>query len=255
MNVATHIDNINSFGQFAGFYGIGAAAGAAGAGVGLGVSSVLAGGSFLGGVMGTSTVVSTGFASGFVSGAAGGFTGGFVNGFGNAAMKPGNDFGDMLGAGWDFGWKGALFGGVAGGITGGIDAVNHDRNFWTGSGKQYGVIKLNTDGTATFCGEDDFKIKPYGEKVEYGTQLNNNSSITISNDGKVTVKVPNNVNRINGIVEVSKTTSIDSRSFLQGRRFISFTTSDVNGIEFFHGYRYWSNPFDSFRDLFHYRGR
>ena len=250
MNAVTHAGNIKSFGQFAGYYGIGAAAGAVGAGVGLGVSLALAGGSFFGGVMGTSTVVSTGFTSGFVSGAAGGFSGGFVNGFGNAAMSPDNDFGDMLSAGFNSGWKGGLFGGVAGGIAGGIDAVRHDRNFWTGSGKQGVVVKASGE----LIGEQDYNAPYTSQQTRdyYRTQLSDNSSVTTASNGQITIKIPNSVDRITGMAAPDNTffTNVNI-----GRNALTITPLDQASYVIMHGWRYYSNPVTSFKDLFYWRPR
>ena len=249
VNVATHIDNINSFGQLAGFYGIGAAAGA-GAGVGLGVSSALAGGSFLGGVMGTSTVVSTGFTSGLVSGAAGGFTGGFVNGFGNAAIGSNSDFGDMLSAGWNSGWKGALFGGVAGGIVSGIDAVTHERDFFTGElkPKQNGLIRVS-DGKLSFNGEEMVS----NETIKhFDTKLSNNSNVTPAYNDQLTVKVPTDF-RITGVRQFGNNYPTNVQL---GKHILTLTPTDKTGSILLYGYRYYKNDLPStFRDLFHYRPR
>ena len=241
---------IHSFGDGVAAYGIGAAAGAAGAGIGLGVSSALAGGSFIGGVMGTSTVVSTGFVSGFVSGSAGGFAGGFINGFGNAAMKAGSDFGDMLSGGWNFGWKGALFGGVVGGVTGGIDAVKHNRDFWTGSGKQNVIVNTNGD----LIGEQDYNASYASQQTRdnYNTQLSNNRSVSTASDGQLTIKVPSDVNRITGIAAPENTyfTNVNI-----GRNVLTLTPLDKTSYVILHGWRYYSNPDTSLRDLFYFRPR
>ena len=81
INVATHWDNISNFGQFLGYFGVGAAAGALGPLVG----GAVGGAGFIGGAI-----------SGMVGGAASGFTlgtgntlmagGGFLNALGNGTM-------------------------------------------------------------------------------------------------------------------------------------------------------------------------
>jgi len=252
MNLAMNANNIDNFGQGLAYYGIGAAAGAIGAGVGMGVNAAIAGGSFWAGVAGTSTVVSTGFASGFVSGAAGGFAGGFASGFGNAAMEPGNDLGDMFKSGWDYGWKGAVIGGVAGEIMGGIDAASHDRNFWTGAGRQDVVVKVNTQGTGELISGTDYDA-PYttqSTRDYYRTSLDNNASVTTNANGQVSIRIPNEVNRITGIQAPNNTPLMNLEV---GRKFITFTPLDRTSFVTLHGWRYHSNPITSFRDLFYFR--
>ena len=247
-NAITHADNIKSFRQFAGYYGIGAASSAISLGVGLGVSSALAGESFFEGIMGTSTIVSTGFASGFVSGAAGGFFGGFVYGFGNAAMNPDNKFGDMIRDGFDFSWKGGLFGGVAGGITGGIDAIRHDRNFWTGSGKQPVVVKHSGE----LIGEQDYNAKYTTQKTRdfYRTPLSDNSSVTTDSNGQIIIKIPKSVNRINGLAAPDNTFFTNLNI---GKKVITLTPLDNYSYVILHGWRYYSNPVTSIKNLFYWR--
>jgi len=234
----SNANNIDNFSQGLAYYGIGAAAGAISAGVGAGVNTVLAGGSFWAGVMGTSTVVSTGFASGFVSGAAGGFAGGFASGFGNAAMDPSNKFNDMMLKGLDLGWKGAIGGAVLGGIAGGIDAVKNDRNFWTGADKQYGVFYLKNNGEWAFepaknANSNDIRIteidKLKGVKIErsyYSTDLNQ-----ITNSGG-TLNLPKSAGQI-GYGDLSS---------LQYSRHTNF-----------YGFRWNHQPITKIRHLFYRR--
>ncbi|NLA48482.1 MAG: RHS repeat-associated core domain-containing protein, partial [Bacteroidales bacterium] len=251
VNVGTHINSINNFGQFAGYYGIGAAAGAAGAGVGLGIGSALAGGSFLGGVIGTSTKVATGFFSGLASGAAGGFTGGFINGFGNTAMDPLSDFGNMLSAGWNSGLTGAIFGGVAGGITGGIDAITHERNFFSGELKpRQDVLVRISDGKLAFNGEE---IIPKENYKYFDTPLSNNSNVTaLNNTDQLTIKYPKGV-KITGLRQYGD-------NYIQnvqlGKHSLTILATDNASSTLLYGYRYYKNPpLSSFRDLFHFRPR
>jgi len=236
-----------------GYFGIGAVAGALGAGIGAGVNSTLAaGGSFGAGFIGSSTVVSTGFASGFVSGAAGGFIGGFVSGFGNATMEPSNSLGDMFESGLDYGWKGAATGGIVGGVIGGIDAVNHDRNFGTGAGKQDVVVKVNTQGTGELISGTDYDASYTTQSTRdyYKTTLDNNASVTTNANGQVRIKIPNEVNRITGIQAPNNTLLMDIEV---GRNFITFTPLDRINYVILHGWRYHSNPVTLLRDLFHFR--
>jgi len=255
MNLAMNANNIDNFGQGLAYYGIGAAAGAIGAGVGMGVNAAIAGESFWAGVAGTSTVVSTGFASGFVSGAAGGFAGGFASGFGNAAMEPGNDLGDMFKSGWDYGWKGAVIGGVAGGIMGGIDAASHDRNFWTGADRQDVIVKVNTIGDGELISATDYNAdySTQATRDHYRTALNDNPSVTTNLDGQVTVKIPNEVNRITGVQAPNNTPLMNLQV---GRNSLSFTPLDRTNYLILHGWRYTSNTNSfSFQNLFYLRYR
>ena len=116
-----------------GYFGIGAAAGALGAGVGAGISSAIAGGTFGAGFVGSSAAMtaSTSFISGAAIGGGAGFSSGFVTGLGNGLMQN-QSFGDALWSGTVAGLIGGVSGALLGGILGGIDAVNHDRGFFTG---------------------------------------------------------------------------------------------------------------------------
>jgi len=238
-NLLSNANNIDNFSQGLAYYGIGAAAGAISAGVGAGVNTVLAGGSFWAGVMGTSTVVSTGFASGFVSGAAGGFAGGFASGFGNAAMDPSNKFNDMMLKGLDLGWKGAIGGSVLGGIAGGIDAVKNNRNFWTGADKQYGVFYLKNNGEWAFepaknvinndikMTEVDKSIGIIKERSVYSTDLNR----VMNSDGSL--NLPKTAGRIGHALDLSNVQPGDYTSFW--------------------GYRWNHQPITKINHLFHHR--
>lgn len=125
-----------------GYFGVGAAAGLVGAGVGAGVSSVLAGGGFWAGAIGTSSASAVGFGSGALAGAAGGGAGGFLLGSGNSAAA-GNSTKDIVNAGLRDGAYGALTGGLLGGIQGGIAANRQGANFWTGKEGQVGRGRLS----------------------------------------------------------------------------------------------------------------
>jgi len=125
-----------------GYFGVGSAAGLVGAGVGAGVSSVLAGGGFWAGAIGTSSASAVGFGSGALAGAAGGGAGGFLLGSGNSAVA-GNSTKDIVNAGLRDGAYGALTGGLLGGIQGGIAANRQGANFWTGKEGQVGRGRLS----------------------------------------------------------------------------------------------------------------
>ncbi|MFN3557403.1 MAG: hypothetical protein ACK4VN_15700 [Bacteroidales bacterium] len=251
MNMALNSSSIDNGWKALGYYGIGAAAGAIGAGVGMGVSAALAGGSFWAGVAGTSLHVTTGFAAGFVSGAAGGFSGGFVSGFGIAAMNRENNLADMFFSGLDYGWKGAIVGGIAGGIYGGIDAVSHDRNFWTGAEKQHGYVRINPDGSSSFADLNDVRTKQTRDGLR--TNIENNKGVSIDDNGRITIRHSRSINRITSM-ESSINHPIDN--VIIGRRGLSFTPwIDRPDHVLLHGYRYHSNPITSIRHLFYFRLR
>jgi RHS repeat-associated protein len=133
---------IDTFGEGLAYFGIGAAAGALSAGVGAGVSSLIGGGSFGAGFLGTTAAKTavTSFASGSVIGASSGLTQGFVLGAGNSWMQ-GANFGQGLLAGAKAGGKGFIWGAIGGGLAGGIDAAVHGRDFLSGDV----VIKCHRD--------------------------------------------------------------------------------------------------------------
>ena len=133
VNLTTNWGKIDTFGEGLAYFGIGAAAGALSAGVGAGVSSLIGGGAFGAGFLGTTAAKTavTSFASGSVIGASSGLAGGFVTGAGNSWMQ-GANFCQGLLAGAKAGGQGAVMGGLIGGISGGIDAARDGRNFWSG---------------------------------------------------------------------------------------------------------------------------
>jgi len=121
--------------SLAGHIAVGAIAGAASGGVGAGVSSVLGGGSFGAGFVGTSSyAATTSFYSGFMIGASSGFTGGFINGTGTSLLH-GNNFGDAVLDGTKQGFIGGVSSGITGGLGGGINAALDGRHFLHGGPK------------------------------------------------------------------------------------------------------------------------
>ena len=124
---------ISTFGEGLAYFGIGSVAGALSAGVGAGVSSLIGGGSFGAGFLGTTAAKTavTSFASGSVIGASSGLTGGFVTGAGNSWMQ-GANFAQGLWDGTKAGVKGAFWGAIGGGLGGGIDAALDGRDFLSG---------------------------------------------------------------------------------------------------------------------------
>lgn len=108
--------NINSAGDFALAFGVGALSGAVGAWAGGAAFSAAAVG---------------GFQGGFAAGLAGGAAGGFVGGAGNAWCN-GASFGSGLLAGWNGAITGALIGGVTGGLSRGIRDYRKGYSFLDG---------------------------------------------------------------------------------------------------------------------------
>lgn len=113
INVATHWDNISNFGQFLGYFGVGAAAGALGP--------------LVGGAVG-----GAGFIGGAISGMVGGAASGFTLGTGNTLMA-GGGFLNALGNGTMGAFSGAMCGGALGGVFGGGIAIAKGQNFWHGN--------------------------------------------------------------------------------------------------------------------------
>jgi len=116
-----------------GYFGVGALAGALSAGIGTGISSLLAGGSFSAGFMGTAAakVAATSFLSGAAMGGGAGAAGGLISGMGNGLLG-GQNFGQSVVSGLKDGLIGGLTGGVLGGVVGGISAIRQGRDFWDG---------------------------------------------------------------------------------------------------------------------------
>lgn len=139
-----------------GYFGVGAAAGTLAAGVGAGVGAALAApagttGAFTAGFIGTNTVTATGFFAGAAAGGSAGFTNGLILGTGNGLLG-GQSFGDaLLTGGIDQAWKQGLSGLAIGGLMGGIDALTQDKNFWTGSDREF----MYTNGE-TYIAEDSY---------------------------------------------------------------------------------------------------
>jgi hypothetical protein len=132
MNCSMNAENVNSFWDGLGYFGVGAFAGALSAGIGSGVNVAMAGGAFSAGFSGTATgIASTGFLSGALTGAASGFSSAFVTEAGNSWIC-GDSFGKGLLNGLQGGGTAALTAGIVGGTIGGIDALGKGTNFWTG---------------------------------------------------------------------------------------------------------------------------
>ena len=117
INVATNASDIDSFGDFLGYFGVGAIAGIGGAYVGGMVAGAIGVGGFIGGA-----------ATGFAGGAVGGFT----LGSGNSIVANGWDLDAALKAGVDGMITSAVSGALIGGAVGGYSAYKQGTDFWTG---------------------------------------------------------------------------------------------------------------------------
>jgi len=258
MNLTANASNIDNGWDAVGYYGIGAAAGALSSGIGLGLNAALVGEYFMAGVIGTANIYATGFCAGVVSGVTSGFTGGFVCGFGNTAMEPNSKLADMLLKGLDEGWKNALIAGAMGGVFGGIDALNSNRNFWTGSDKQYVVFTIDENGNAVLIDEDIYgaTFTSPETKEMYKTYLENNPNITMNSNGQIQVKIPNNIDKIVGVQACESKGQLICGEIKIGRKDLYFTPSKNSPkCMIFHGYRFHHNPINSFSDLFHFISR
>ena len=122
--------NINSAGDFALAFGVGALSGAVGAWAGGAAFSAAAVG---------------GFQGGFAAGLAGGAAGGFVGGAGNAWCT-GASFGNGLIAGWNGAITGALIGGITGGLSRGI--LDYKNGYSFGDGTRISEFTLDMPNTA-----------------------------------------------------------------------------------------------------------
>ncbi|PKP15803.1 MAG: hypothetical protein CVU06_15880 [Bacteroidetes bacterium HGW-Bacteroidetes-22] len=127
--------------------GLGAASGIIGAGVTNGVTSLMMGGGFVEGALGTCMATETGFLSGF----AGGFASGLISGTASSLIQ-GNNIGSAIGYGFSTGATNGLFQGLATGIS----AALENRRFFTGKSPYY-FAKL--EGSTLYYSKDDFNCK------------------------------------------------------------------------------------------------
>lgn len=157
-----------------GYFGVGALAGAVGCGLAGGISSVMAGGSFMAGALGTaSAATSTGFLAGMAGGAAAGGAGGFIVGSGNAWIG-GASFKSGLLNGFAEGGLGALMGGAVGGLIGGIDATSNGRNFWTGDLNKPILIPADPISAAPVVGKTEITAP---ESITHNNLVASNASV------------------------------------------------------------------------------
>ena len=119
LNAAFNADNIDSFGDFLKYFGVGAAAGVADGYVG----NLVAGAISLGGISG-----------GLIAGGTAGATGGLILGGGNSWLSNGN-FEDILSSAFIGAAMGGVTGAVIGGATGLIRAHKYGLDLWNGESK------------------------------------------------------------------------------------------------------------------------
>ncbi len=255
MNLAMNAQNIENFGQGLAYYGIGAAAGAIGAGVGAGVNAALVGKGFMAGVTGTANAVGTGFFSGLVTGGASGFTSGFILGFGNTGMEGGN-IGDMFNAGLKQGLNSGAMGAAMGGIMGGIDAVNHDKDFWTGAKKDIYNISYNQSGEVVPTSQIDYDKGQSSINRTKTIDLNRGPNVTnvVNPDGTVTtiINKPGYYKNIYGDIEYAPGNFQIGASVETSRTF-SFTSFNQPSAATLYGTKFTNAPISKIGDLFYRR--
>jgi len=173
------------------YFMIGASAGAIGTGISSGISSALAdGGTFFGGVLGTTEYLSIGAISGFLSGFSKGYTSGYILGFGNALLNPAisKDEARLIARENALGY--AYFMGFIGMIDGVSKADKEGRHPLTGARNQEDMVYYKRNGA-------------YGEPNWENTHISNtgqNNSLyrmnlkrygQLNEDGSLTIKLPN----------------------------------------------------------------
>ena len=185
MNLMMNWNKCEQWYDFVSYFAIGAVAGGLSAGVGAGVSSAIAGGGFVAGFTGASTASATGFVAGAAIGGASGFTGGFITGAGNSLVA-GDSFGRSLYNGLIDGAIGLGTGAIIGGVAGGIDAISHERDFFTGSYIQYDLehaLLASTDNYVicdSYIIPDDAYVVNRSNNVVY-YKLEEGSKVGINN--------------------------------------------------------------------------
>lgn len=231
------------------YFGVGFIAGSLGYGIGGGVNAALAGDKFGVGFVGKAESVATGFSSGFVTGFTGGGAAGFITGFGNA-LADNKSFNEMINSGVTFGLIGGFSAGIIGGLAGGKDAKNHDRNYWTGSDSQKMHFRIDQNGKAVMIDLSQFNND--GGVSDYITYY---SSGTLGNDGlwHTTISKPSNIDSFDlvGITNTSQSGITNYQINPDGSLSITSVFQNIGvGLS---GSRYYSNPINSFGDLFHSR--
>ncbi len=148
---------------------VGLAAGALTAATAGGMASLMGGGTFGAGFIGSaSAATSTGFAAGSMVGAVSGVVGGFTNGMGTGWIQH-----RSLGESFEMGFKQGMIGGVTGfafgGITGGIRAAKDYRKFFSGEIKVYDIddnlLASNSGGAS--LNEEFYTLKNSSSKTIY----------------------------------------------------------------------------------------
>ena len=147
------------------YFNVGALAGAASAAVGGGISSSLAGGSFLAGAAGTSSAMTAGssFLHGVAIGGSSGFTSGVIAGTGNSIIS-GDKFSNALLNGWNEGLIEGSIAAFSGGLLGGIKASRDGRRFWDGATIETEIVDQSAfvtpsgQGGLEDCGPESVEI-------------------------------------------------------------------------------------------------
>jgi hypothetical protein len=96
-------------------------------------------------------------------------------------------------------------------------------------------------------------VKSKATKDSFKTNLENNSAVSIDPTGQVTIKYPRTINKI---YAMESSINNPMQSSLLGRRTVSFTPwFEAPKQVTLYGYRYYSNPIKSIKDLFYFRLR
>jgi RHS repeat-associated protein len=247
INVVLNFNNINSAGQFFGYFAVGAVGGMLGAGVGGAIAGV---------------VDSVGFTAGALVGAGSGFAGGFAGGFGNS-MVAGEDIGEALMAGAKGGLTGALLGGITNGLVNGISAYNNDGNFFSGDGMILGYNEIDPLKDARFTeGKDNTPVEPTQEglaSIGDGVVKDPNATVHLLEKPKngfkfgpdrsyLTFKDHNGIHYVDAVTKYNASTGgrdiylmkhcFQSKDYLH----IVFQHEHIHSIMFSYGYEHSEGP-------------
>jgi RHS repeat-associated protein len=247
INVVLNFNNINSAGQFFGYFAVGAVGGMLGAGVGGAIAGV---------------VGSVGFTAGALVGAGSGFAGGFAGGFGNS-MVAGEDIGEALMAGAKGGLTGALLGGITNGLVNGISAYNNDGNFFSGDGMILGYNEIDPLKDARFTeGKDNTPVEPTQEglaSIGDGVVKDPNATVHLLEKPKngfkfgpdrsyLTFKDHNGIHYVDAVTKYNASTGgrdiylmkhcFQSKDYLH----IVFQHEHIHSIMFSYGYEHSEGP-------------
>ncbi|TVR83464.1 MAG: hypothetical protein EA412_00875, partial [Chitinophagaceae bacterium] len=237
-------NNIDNPMQALGYLAVGAAAGVASAGVGIGLNNAL-----IGNALGSVTHMSTGFFSGAVIGAGSGFTGGFITGTGNAIIQ-GNP--KALEIGLKYGGYGALSGFVIGGVSGGIDAIKHDRDFWTGAKEIDIVVFRDRSGNMQVTSKDAIGDNDFVKRA-YRINLTD-EDWTLTEEGFFSYKleIPH-YRKGRVLIAGPENQTILSHNTVESRRFVTIQSIDRLDYVILRTTKYQSRPIQRLPDLFYHR--